>query len=101
MRLQTPGSTYSDFSGCLPVNNSIHPNRRMRILRYDGLAGEERRLSPYADCFKVESNASALQSSPILHGDVPNGAPPNAGVLAADDPSGPGSRRSGRLRSGD
>src|ERR1035441_8075235 len=39
MRLQTPASTYSDFSGCLPVNNSIDPNRLMRIRRYGGLAG--------------------------------------------------------------
>ncbi len=46
MRFQTPTSTHLDFRGCLQVNSSICPNRRMRTRLSGGVAGEERRLSP-------------------------------------------------------
>jgi hypothetical protein len=57
--------------------------------------------APLFSCNWLQSNASVLPPSPNDRRGVSICEQPNAGVPGADDPSGLGSRHSGRLHSGD
>ena len=63
-RLQTANAQPASFCGGTNLSN-----RRMRTRMYGGVAGEERRLSPYADSEDLQGG-SVFSVAVRFHGDL-------------------------------